>query len=98
MGIAGGSLVQGTMGSPERYEYTVIGDVVNVAARLESIASPGRVLVQTDLLDEFEPGLGLGRVEDQRTIQVKGRNQPISVTELAPDRSEVLAQDFSEPS
>jgi class 3 adenylate cyclase len=81
VGIAAGSLVQGTMGSPERYEYTVIGDVVNVASRLENRATPGHVLVQSELLE----GLELGRVVDQRIIQVKGRDGAIEVTELAPE-------------
>ena len=84
VGIAGGALVQGTMGSKERYEYTVIGDVVNVAARLEARAKPGHVLVQADLYT----GLSLGQVIDQRTITVKGRNQPIAVMELIPESEE----------
>jgi class 3 adenylate cyclase len=44
VGVAAGSLVLGNMGSRARLEYTVIGETVNLAARLEAAASPGHVL------------------------------------------------------
>ena len=71
------------MGSPQRYEYTVIGDVVNVASRLEALARPGHVMVLTELLE----GATLNEVctvVDQRTLQVKGRKGAIEVSELRP--------------
>ena len=80
VGIACGALVQGTMGSDQRYEYTVIGDVVNIASRLESMAKPGRVLVQSELLG----GYSIGQLVEQRTVQVKGREGSIEVSELIP--------------
>ena len=80
VGIAGGSVVQGTMGSPERYEYTVAGDVVNIAAHLESRAAPNRVLVLSEMLARCHPG----EIVARRTIQVKGRQMPLEVTEIAP--------------
>src|SRR2546425_56495 len=46
IGVASGEAVAGIVGAEERYEYTVIGDPVNVAARLTEVAKtrPGRVL------------------------------------------------------
>ncbi|WP_438027882.1 adenylate/guanylate cyclase domain-containing protein [Sorangium sp. So ce233] len=48
VGVNSGEAIVGNIGSDKRMEYTVIGDVVNVAARLEAIAAPNQVLVSEE--------------------------------------------------
>jgi adenylate cyclase len=81
-GLAAGRLVQGNMGSPVRLEYTVIGDVVNVASRLNGHARPGSLLVEATAL-EHAGGNGF-HVVDRREVRVKGREHPVAVAELVP--------------
>ena len=81
VGVAEGPLVQGNMGSEAKLEYTVIGDTVNLAARLESSSKPGHLLVQSSLRAQ-QPQLG--QLVETDTIQVKGKSKPVQVSLLRP--------------
>ena len=58
IGVSSGDAVVGNIGSEARMEYTAIGDIVNIAARLEAIARPNQILMPkatADLVgDTFE--------------------------------------------
>lgn len=79
-GLAAGPLVQGNMGSPMRMEYTVIGAPVNLAARLEPQAAPGRLVVEARLFEAAPQGAVL---TSRRSVAVKGLREPVEVMELA---------------
>lgn len=77
IGVAAGQVVAGNVGAKERFEYTVIGEPVNEAARLCELAKsdPGRLLATGDVLD--------GASESERahwtlgdTVTLRGHNVP----------------------
>ncbi len=53
IGINSGKLIAGDFGSPKRYDYTVIGNTVNIASRLESsVAKPGDIIVSESIVKQ----------------------------------------------
>jgi class 3 adenylate cyclase len=85
VGVAAGPLVQGNMGSDVKLEYTVVGDTVNLAARLEAAATPGHLLVSATSLPEMSPETGGFSEVSRNTIRVKGKSQAVEVVELRPE-------------
>jgi class 3 adenylate cyclase len=84
IGVASGELIQGNMGSAIKLEYTVIGDIVNVASRLEGKASPNHALVAAPMLEHVsDDELDRLRVGEEHPILVKGRRGEVSVIEIA---------------
>jgi class 3 adenylate cyclase/tetratricopeptide (TPR) repeat protein len=76
LGLNTGLVVVGRIGDDLRMDYTAVGDTTNVAARLQSLAEPGTILVAEPTHRLVE---GYVRSEAQGPVQVRGRSQPVPV-------------------
>jgi adenylate cyclase len=80
IGISAGSIVAGNVGAEERFEYTVIGDPVNEAARLTELAKrrEGRLLASEAVLARAQPD-EVRRWHFDQSVELRGRPAPTRV-------------------
>jgi ABC-type oligopeptide transport system substrate-binding subunit/class 3 adenylate cyclase len=74
VGAATGAVVVGEVGAGSRVEYAAFGDTVNVAARLQSAAEPGSVLVDDATHRAVE---GLFEWGDRQELELKGKSEGV---------------------
>jgi adenylate cyclase len=78
-GVHAGSAWFGVVGEGTHIELTVVGDNVNVAARLASVAGPGEIVVSVDAADAA--GLDTANLE-RRTLELKGKSTGTEVVSV----------------
>ena len=80
VGIASGPVVVGRLGSSDRWEVGVLGDAVNVAARLVSLAMPGEVLMTGEVYRQVAD-----KLQSELTSQsaVKGRSGSLEIYRMS---------------
>jgi class 3 adenylate cyclase len=79
IGINTGPALVGNIGSEELHTYNVMGDAINVAARLETIAEPGRVVVGSTTAAAIGHA---ARLAPMGSLELKGRSEPVEAFEL----------------
>jgi len=81
VGIATGELLVGNIGSRSKYSYTVMGDVANLASRLEGVNKlyGTQILASERTAQESAPHIATRRID---TVRVMGRSEPVQLYEV----------------
>jgi adenylate cyclase len=87
VGVNTGPMVAGNMGSRERFDYTVMGDNVNLGSRLEGLNKVYKthIIISQSTLDQLEDGFWV-RCLDR--VRVKGKGEPVAIYELLGEKIE----------
>lgn len=81
IGIESGELISGNIGSANlrRLDYTVIGDVVNTAARLQGVAKPGQILISESSYKKVKESFNCQRIGE---ASLKNKTAPVIIYEV----------------
>ena len=98
IGVNTGFMLAGNMGSKERMEYTVVGDMVNMASRLCGITNGGQIVMSRDMymLDGISERTVAG---EYQSIRLRGISEPVStylLETLKADYQQIVDQQFEQ--
>jgi class 3 adenylate cyclase/FixJ family two-component response regulator len=81
IGINSGEMISGNIGSASlrRLDYTVIGDVVNTAQRLQSTAQPGQILIEEGAYQQIKDSFKCRKVGE---VSLKNKNKALTIYEV----------------
>lgn len=79
-----GEVIMGNVGSPQRMDFTAIGEPVNTASRLQAVAEVGSVVICTGCYEELKDSLD---VKNLGAITLKGMMEPVTVYEIMGERA-----------
>ena len=98
IGVNTGFMLAGNMGSKERMEYTVVGDTVNMAARLCGITNGGQTVMSREMymLDGINDRIIAG---EYQSIHLRGISEPVNtylLEALTADYQQIVDQQFEQ--
>lgn len=81
IGINSGEMISGNIGSAtlRRLDYTVIGDAVNTAQRLQSVAGPGQVIINESSYEKIKESFNCCKVGE---VTLKNKASPMTIYEV----------------
>jgi adenylate cyclase len=81
IGINSGEMVSGNIGSAslKRLDYTVIGDEVNLAQRLQSVAKPGQIIVSEKIYQKAKESFSFKKIGE---VSLKNKTKPVTIYEV----------------
>ena len=83
IGVGYGPAVVGNIGSTQRTDFTLIGDVVNTTSRLNGVAKAGEIIVSHQLVDALPNGWHTpNRLRDAGKVMLKGKQEPHQIYKI----------------
>ncbi len=81
IGINSGEMISGNIGSAKlkRLDYTVIGDVVNTAQRLQTVAQPGQIIINHTSYEKIKESFNCQKVAE---VSLKHKAEPVTIYEV----------------